>query len=144
MVIIMTINEIILEKGMTKYRLAKLSGVPHTTLNDICNGKTRIEKCSVETIYKLAQVLSVSMEYLIESSFELRDSVSERDRSFEYGLPEYLQYDLDAYKEALANGSTLMDCLWGELYGSINIAEISEGVITHEHAEYLRDKYLRR
>ena len=144
MVIIMTINEIILEKGMTKYRLAKLSGVPHTTLNDICNGKTRIEKCSVETIYKLAQVLSVSMEYLIESSFELRDSVSERERSFEYGLPEYLQYDLDAYKEALANGSTLMDCLWGELYGSINIAEISEGVITHEHAEYLRDKYLRR
>lgn len=144
MVIIMTINEIILEKGMTKYRLAKLSGVPHATLNDICNGKTRIEKCSVETIYKLAQVLSVSMEYLIESSFELRDSASERDRSFEYGLPEYLQYDLDAYKEALANGSTLMDCLWGELYGSINIAEISEGVITHEHAEYLRDKYLRR
>ena len=144
MVIIMTINEIILEKGMTKYRLAKLSGVPHTTLNDICNGKTRIEKCSVETIYKLAQVLSVSMEYLIESSFELRDSASERERSFEYGLPEYLQYDLDAYKEALANGSTLMDCLWGELYGSINIAEISEGVITHEHAEYLRDKYLRR
>lgn len=144
MVIIMTINEIILEKGMTKYRLAKLSGVPHATLNDICNGKTRIEKCSVETIYKLAQVLSVSMEYLIESSFELRDSASERERSFEYGLPEYLQYDLDAYKEALANGSTLMDCLWGELYGSINIAEISEGVITHEHAEYLRDKYLRR
>jgi len=144
MVIVMTINEIILEKGMTKYRLAKLSGVPHATLNDICNGKTRIEKCSVETIYKLAQVLSVSMEYLIESSFELRDSASERERSFEYGLPEYLQYDLDAYKEALANGSTLMDCLWGELYGSINIAEISEGVITHEHAEYLRDKYLRR
>ncbi len=144
MVIIMTINEIILEKGMTKYRLAKLSGVPHATLNDICNGKTRIEKCSVETIYKLAQVLSVSMEYLIESSFELRDRASERERSFEYGLPEYLQYDLDAYKEALANGSTLMDCLWGELYGSINIAEISEGVITHEHAEYLRDKYLRR
>lgn len=140
----MTINEIILEKGMTKYRLAKLSGVPHTTLNDICNGRTRIEKCSVETIYKLAQVLSVSMEYLIESSLELRDSASVRERSFEYGLPEYLQYDLDAYKEALANGSTLMDCLWGELYGSINVAEISEGVITHEHAEYLRDKYLRR
>lgn len=144
MVMIMTINEIILEKGMTKYRLAKLSGVPHATLNDICNGKTKIEKCSVETIYKLAQVLSVSMEYLIESSFELRDRASARERSFEYGLPEYLQYDLDAYKEALANGSTLMDCLWGELYGSINIAEISEGVITHEHAEYLRDKYLRR
>lgn len=35
-----------------------------------------------------------------------------------------------------------MDCLWGELYGSINCAEINEGSITHEHAQYLRDKYL--
>lgn len=64
--------------------------------------------------------------------------------SYEYGLPPYLQHDLDAYKDGLENGSSLMDCLWGELYGSINIAEISEGVITHEHAEYLRKKYLWR
>lgn len=35
-----------------------------------------------------------------------------------------------------------MDCLWGELYGSINIAEINDDAITHEHAEYLRKKYL--
>ena len=54
----MSINEILTENGMTKYRLAKLSGVPHATLNDICSGKTRIEKCSGETLYKLAKVLS--------------------------------------------------------------------------------------
>lgn len=144
MVIIMTINQIINDRGITKYRLAKLSGVPHATLNDICNGKTKIEKCSAETIYKLAQVLSVSMEYLIENSIKIRDEQYERERSYEYGLPSYLQHDLDAFKDGLANNSTLMDCLWGELYGSINMAEISDGVITHEHAEYLRDKYLRR
>lgn len=144
MVIIMTINQIINDRGITKYRLAKLSGVPHATLNDICNGKTKIEKCSAETIYKLAQVLSVSMEYLIENSIKIRDEQYERERSYEYGLPSYLQHDLDAFKEGLVNNSTLMDCLWGELYGSINMAEISDGVITHEHAEYLRDKYLRR
>lgn len=40
----MTINEIIQESGMTKYRIAKISGVPHTTLYDLCNGKSRIEK----------------------------------------------------------------------------------------------------
>ena len=140
----MTINQIINDRGMTKYRLAKLSGVPHTTLNDICNGKTKIEKCSAETIYKLAQVLSVSMEYLIENSIKIREEQYERERSYEYGLPSYLQHDLDAFKDGLANNSTLMDCLWGELYGSINMAEISDGIITHEHAEYLRDKYLRR
>ena len=66
----------------------------------------------------------------------------ERERSYEHGLPEYLQNDLDAYKDGLKNGSTIMDCLWGELYGSINIAEINEGSITHEHADYLRKKYL--
>ena len=68
----------------------------------------------------------------------------ERERSYEYGLPEYLQNDLDAYKDGLKNGSTIMDCLWGELYGSINIAEINEGSITPEHADYLRKKYLFR
>ena len=67
---------------------------------------------------------------------------TERTRSYEYGLPEYLQHDLDAYKDGLKNGSDIMDCLWGELYGSINAAEISDGIITPEHAAYLRNKYL--
>ncbi len=61
---------------------------------------------------------------------------------YEQGLPEYLQHDLDAYKEGLKTNSTLLDCLWGELYGSINIAEINDGFITPEHANYLRKKYL--
>ena len=67
---------------------------------------------------------------------------SARERSYEYGLPEYLQHDLDAYKEGLKNGSSLLDCLWGELYGSINAAEINDGSITSEHTDYLRQKFL--
>lgn len=67
-----------------------------------------------------------------------------REESYEYGLPQYLQNDLDAYKAALKQGSSILDCLWGELYGSINIAEISDGIITSEHADYLRKKYLWR
>ena len=58
----MSINEILTENGMTKYRLAKPSGVPHATLNDICSGKICIEKCSGETLYKLSKVISVSVE----------------------------------------------------------------------------------
>lgn len=61
----------------------------------------------------------------------------------EHGLPGYLQRDLDAFKKGKAEGSSLLDCLWGELYGSINGAEIDDRAITHEHAEYLRDRYLR-
>ena len=140
----MSINEILENKGMTKYRLAKLSGVPHATLNDIFSGKTRIEKCTGETLYKIAKALSVSIETLMESSMTESQVESGIDCSYEYGLPGYLQKDLDAYKEALKNGSTLLDCLWGELYGSINVAEISDGAITPEHADYLRQKFLWR
>lgn len=136
----MIIDELLRRKGMTKYRLAVDAGVPHTTLNDICSGKTKLEKCSTETVYKLAKTLGVSMELLVESGLR----AAQRERSYEYGLPDYLQHDLEAYKEGLAHGSDLMDCLWGELYSSINIAEVSDGVITPEHADYLRQKYLWR
>ena len=140
---IMEINKLLQEKGLTKYRLSVLSGVPHATLSDLCNGKTSIGKCSVETIYKLAKALGVSMETLVEDAFKPKPTGEElREKSYEYGLPEYLQRDLDAFKEGLKNGSSLIDCLWGELYGSINMAEISDGVITPEHADYLRQKYL--
>lgn len=61
---------------------------------------------------------------------------------YEQGLPEYLQHDLDAYKEGVQNGSRLLDCLWCELYSSINIAQINDASITPEHADYLRRKYL--
>ena len=65
-----------------------------------------------------------------------------REESYEHGLPEYLQHDLDAYKEGLRTHSSLLDCLWGELYGSINSAQIDDGAITPEHADYLRRKFL--
>ena len=61
---------------------------------------------------------------------------------YECNLPGYLQKDLDAFKEGKRVHSSLLDCLWGELYGSINGAEIDDQAITHEQAEYLRDKYL--
>ena len=134
----MIIEDLLAKRDMTKYRLAVQAGIPHATLNDICSGKTKLEKCSAETVYKLAKALGVSMELLTEGGI----LQAERERSFEYGLPDYLQHDLDAYKDGRKSHSGLMDCLWGELYGSINMAEISDGIITSEHANYLRKKYL--
>ena len=144
----MRINEIIVQSGITKYRLAKISGVPHATLNDLCSGKSQIEKCSGETLYRLAKALEVSIEMLLESAMEQKieyERVQQlRERSYEYGLPKYLQQDLDAFKEGLRTKSSLIDCLWSELYSSINIAEINDGSITQEHANYLRSKFLWR
>ena len=139
----MTINEILKEKNMTKYRLAKLSGIPNATLSELCSGKTNIEKCSGETLYKISRVLGVSMEALVKDAVMKKEVEKNLEKTYECALPEYLQHDLDEYKKGLKEGSTLMDCLWGELYGSINIAEINDVAITHEHAEYLRNKYLR-
>ena len=134
----MIITELLERKKLTKYRLAIESGVPHSTLNDIISGRTRIEKSSGETLFKLSTVLGVSIEELISDSIEQ----AAIEKSYETGLPDYLQNDLDAYKDGLKHQSPLLDCLWGELYGSINTAEISEGSITPDHAAYLRKKYL--
>ena len=63
----MDINKIMQAKRLSKYRLALRSGVPYTTLSDICNGKTNLAKCSAETVYKLSKELDVTMEQLIET-----------------------------------------------------------------------------
>lgn len=140
----MKIDYIMKQKGITKYQLAKRSNIPYTTLNDILSKKTQITKCSAETIYKLSQTLQISMESLIEDEIKSLEQQQERERSYEYGLPDYLQHDLDMFKKALNEKSSLLDCLWGELYGSINMAEVSENSISAEHADYLRHKYLWR
>ena len=66
----MTINAMLDQQKMTKYRLAKESGIPHATISDICSGKAQIEKCSAETLYRIAKVLSVSIEDLIRDRME--------------------------------------------------------------------------
>jgi len=62
----MKFNAILASKSMTKYKLSKLSGVPQTTVLDICSGKTKLENCASGTLFKLAKALGVSMEFLLE------------------------------------------------------------------------------
>ena len=69
------------------------------------------------------------METGEQKSDRLLSLEKERERAYEYGLPEYLQHDLDAYKEGLKTGSTLMDCLWGDLYGGCDYAG-ARGIFT--------------
>lgn len=70
----MIITELLAKNNMTKYRLSQNSNVPYTTLNDICNGKTNLAKCSAETVYRLASELNVSMEELLKGYIENRCS----------------------------------------------------------------------
>lgn len=68
----MLIVELMEQKKITKYRLSKNSGIPYTTISDIISGKAQLEKCSAETIYRLAQELDVTMESILAPCFEKR------------------------------------------------------------------------
>lgn len=70
----MTIQSVLQQKNISMYRLSKISKVPYATLNDICNGKTQLTKCSAETVYRLAQALDISMEDLLRPFMVRRTS----------------------------------------------------------------------
>ena len=70
----MTIRQQMKTKDMSIYRLAKASQIPYATLNDICNRKVRLERCSAETVYRLAHALDMTMEDLLAPCFWERSS----------------------------------------------------------------------
>ena len=59
----------------------------------------------------------------------------------EQDMPASLQRDLDSYRKGMAENVSYLDCLWCELYGSINSAQWS-GEISEDQARCLREKYL--
>lgn len=65
----MELRSLLKERQLSVYQCAKESHVPYTTLSDIVKGKTRIEKCTAETLYKLAKTLNVTMEELLTELF---------------------------------------------------------------------------
>ena len=67
----MIINEILYKKNMSMYALSKKSGVPNTTIRNICSGKTTLRKCSVDSLYKISKALDVTIEDLIEGEDKL-------------------------------------------------------------------------
>ena len=60
---------------------------------------------------------------------------------WETNLPAAIQKDIDAYLEGIRTQSSVLDCLWDELYGSINASQWG-WEISKEQADYLRAKYL--
>ena len=67
-------RELLNKKNITAYRLSKESGVPYATISDLCCGKTKIEKCTAETVYRIAKVLGMTMEEMLEKRMYNRPS----------------------------------------------------------------------
>lgn len=119
----MTFNRILKNGNISAYRLAKDSGVPYMTINDLVNNKTKLTKCNVETVYKIAKTLGTSVEKLVEPyvkerpAFELfKSNVCHRLK--ELGDIDFLSelldsdaiteyYDLEWYPECLYLLATL-------------------------------------
>ena len=59
-------KEYLKEHNISIYSLAKSSGVPYSTLNDLCNGKVVIENCKAGIVRKLADSLGITMDALYE------------------------------------------------------------------------------
>ncbi|MBU5310441.1 helix-turn-helix domain-containing protein [Tissierella carlieri] len=141
----MTIQEILREKGMSRYCLSKLSGVPWSTLSDICSGKTNLNRCSARTLSKLSKVLEMPIEELIELEIEVKEDSKNGKPNDKYYLETNLSQSLDKALKVYVQGEKEdvlhLDCLWNELYGAIN-ADLWAGYITEEQANYLRKEYL--
>lgn len=60
----MTLDDILNEKGDTIYRLSKISGISKTKLFDIFSGKSNMD-CRLRVVSKLSKILGMSIEKII-------------------------------------------------------------------------------
>ena len=145
----MDLQTLLEQRNISKYQLSKISGVPKTTIMDICAGRSSIERCSARTVRQIAKALHCTMEELMELSTPSYDEAGlPTDRSYlECGLPEFLQESIQAMVNAwekldCGEEYTLWDCDYCNLQSDINSAEVNQ-IISPEQAWYLREKYLR-
>ncbi len=134
----MSLQTMLNDKNISMYRLSQISGVPKTTVIDICSGKSSIENCNAKTVLQLSRALNCSMEDILQAA--------DSNNHYETALPKYLKASLDNMKKAIklkGSGQKYLryDCDYCELQSDINTAEVS-GEISPDQAWYLRSKYL--
>ena len=96
----MDLSSMLHDRNLSVYRLAQLSGVPKTTIFDICSGKSSIEGCTARTVFRLAKALGCSMEDLmtIDTARYDRDTGLPKEETYlEKGLPPYLGREAAAF-----------------------------------------------
>lgn len=145
----MDLQTLLDQRQITKYHLSKISGVPKTTIMDICAGRSDIERCSAKTVQQLAKALDCTMEDIMDLSSPYDSATGlPKDKTYlECGLPLFLKDSIEAMKNAwskLDNGESYLrwDCDYCNLQTDINNAEVNQ-IINKEQAQYLREKYLR-
>ncbi|MFT4104764.1 MAG: helix-turn-helix domain-containing protein [Lacrimispora sp.] len=141
----MTIQQLLRNMQMSRYRLSKKSGVPWSVLADIYSGRIGLDQCGDETLSNLSKALGLSTEELLEleTDWDTNTLVGQANGKtyLEAGLPDSVQKAIKEYLQGEKEQVLYLDCLWGELYGAIN-SNLWAGLITEEQADFLRVKYL--
>ena len=68
-VVTVSLQALLDARGISKYRLSKMSGVSKTVIQDICSGKSLLENCTAKTVYQIAVALDCSVELLLKQDF---------------------------------------------------------------------------
>ena len=131
----MLLSEQIKKCNLSLYKLSKISGLPQSTISDINTGKSKLLDCNGKTLLNLYKALKLTIEELLE----LKQPIYKPE--FESNMPTFLLESLNNLKRAIRFKSDLLDCYTLEVNSCINVCEI-ENLISKEHANYLRNKYL--
>ena len=67
--------ELVKTSGKTAYKISKETGIPYTTVNELCNGKTNINNVTAETVLKLSIYLECNITDLL-NDFSILDGYS--------------------------------------------------------------------
>ena len=73
--VILRIEQLCMEKSMTKYQLFLASGVPQSTLTSI--KKKRATSVKVSTLYAICEGFDISLEEFFHSPLFLRENISD-------------------------------------------------------------------
>jgi transcriptional regulator with XRE-family HTH domain len=106
---IVKIEELMNEKGWTKYRLAKESGLPQTTITSLFSG--RVKSPSTETLSKIAAALGVNSSVILGEEVPMFEISAEKKNELRTKLHDDLVEALDLfaspipeqYKQALVD-----------------------------------------
>ncbi len=99
----------------TKYRLSKESGIPYSTVSDICSGRTPLNRCSAETVYRLSRAMGVSCDDIIASACA---------KAHEYVSGTYDKGDI------MDGLRSLSSCFWDTDISRLDIEKNKDFIIT--------------
>lgn len=152
----MSLQALLDARGISKYRLSKMSGVSKTVILDICSGKSLLENCTAKTVSRIASALDCSIESLLSlSSADSKAYDSEKliaagctdnEKSLkEFGIDFHidtsLKNDLYALIEGIQNNVSYIDCLRDQLLSGVH-ASYNAGLLTADQAKFIEQNFV--